>query len=290
MLVVALNFEVRAFAEPIEIERGVQYSVVQGTKLAADVYRPRGEGPYPGILVVHGGAWMTGNRNQLAGVAKRLAESGYVAVAISYRLAPKYIFPAQIEDCRAAVRWMRTEAKRLKIDSDRLGGYGYSAGGHLVALLAMADDENSPNDEIPSARLQAIVAGGAPLDFRLLPAESHRLAYWLGGSRSEKPDNYRNASPAAFVSRDDPPSFFFHGENDRLVPVISPLAMHVLLKAAGVTSQTYTVAGAGHIQAFFDTEAGDRSVRFLDQILKAPRKVVADEDAPTSIPQQEEAP
>ena len=267
---VALVPSVRADEKPFTVDRGVEYSSSGDMKLAADIYRPEGDGPFPGVLVVHGGAWMTGNRRQLAGVAQRLAESGYVAVAISYRLAPKYIFPAQIEDCRAAVRWMRKESSQLKIDPKRVGGYGYSAGGHLVSLLATAGDEDSPDGQAPSARLQAVVAGGAPLDFRLLPAGNRMLAYWLGGSRSEKPENYLNASPAAFISKDDPPAFFFHGEKDRLVPIISPLAMHLLLKASGVSSQTYTVAGAGHIQALFDKEAGDRSLAFLDRVLKAP--------------------
>ena len=74
-----------------------------------------GDGPFPGVLVVHGGAWRMGTRGQLAGVAQELAKNGFTAVAISYRLAPQYKFPAQIEDCKAAVRWMRTNAVRLKI-------------------------------------------------------------------------------------------------------------------------------------------------------------------------------
>ncbi|HEX6963228.1 MAG TPA: alpha/beta hydrolase, partial [Lacipirellula sp.] len=90
--------------------------------LKADIYVPEGEGPFPGVLVVHGGAWRMGTRGQLAGVAQQLAEHGFTAVAISYRLAPQFKFPAQIEDCRDAVRWMRTNAHRLKIDPERIGG------------------------------------------------------------------------------------------------------------------------------------------------------------------------
>ncbi|MCA9245986.1 MAG: alpha/beta hydrolase [Planctomycetales bacterium] len=257
-----------AEAKEIEVERDIEYCVHDDVKLAADIYRPPGKGPFPGVLVVHGGAWMSGNRNQLAMVARELAQADYVAVAISYRLAPQHLFPAQIDDCREAVRWMRRTSQKWKIDPQHIGGYGYSAGGHLVSLLGTASDEAEAKRGIPSARLQAVVAGGAPLDFRLLPANARILAYWLGGSRSEKPEIYLQASPAAFVSGDDPPCYFFHGEKDALVPVLSPVGMDILLKAAGVSSQVHKVAGAGHIQTLFNTEAREHAIEFLDQVLK----------------------
>ena len=133
-------------------------------------------------------------------------------------------FPAQIYDCQAAVRWLRANAAKYKIDPDRIGGYGYSAGGHLVALLGALDDDDFREPglpaDAPSARLQVVVAGGAPCDFRALPADSKRLAYWLGGTPAEKPDAYRDASPANYVTADDPPMFFFHGgaRRDRADP------------------------------------------------------------------------
>ena len=249
--------------EPFETHYDVVYAERDGVQLAADVYIPREGGLHPGVLVVHGGAWMMGDRDQLAEIARRLASSGFTAVAISYRLAPKHPFPSQIEDCRDAVRWMRTQAKKYKIDPTRIGGFGYSAGGHLVALLGAmggdpdqhSADQQATGEPQPSMRLQAVVAGGAPCDFRLLPPANQMLAYWLGGSRAEQPDNYKLASPAQFVSRDDPPMFFFHGEKDAVVPLLSPVAMNVLLKLAGVPSQVFTVAGAGHIGAAHDEQA-----------------------------------
>jgi acetyl esterase/lipase len=260
-------------ADEVEASFGQTYLERASGPLKADVYSPRGEGPFPGVLVVHGGAWRMGTRGQLAGVAHKLAKSGFVAVAISYRLAPVYKFPAQIDDCKAAVRWMRTSAQQLKIDPERIGGFGYSAGAHLVTLLGTTDAEDGLEGiadpaRAPSTRLQAVAAGGAPCDFRPLPEDIEGLAFWLGGSRAKVPEQYRLASPATFVTPDDPPMFFFHGENDNLVPLISPQLMHNALTRAGVTADLYVVPRLGHIASCVDREAIDRSIAFLGQHLK----------------------
>jgi acetyl esterase/lipase len=243
--------------------------------LKADVYTPEGEGPFPGVLVVHGGAWRMGTRGQLAGVAQRLAEHGFTAVAISYRLAPQFKFPAQIEDCRDAVRWMRNNASQLKIDPQRIGGYGYSAGAHLVSLLATAnpaDGLQGTTDVLaaaePSTRLQCVAAGGAPCDLRPIPPDEDGLSFFLGGSPATCPEQYRLASPAAFVSPDDPPMFFFHGERDILVPLASPEHMRQELSRAGVEANLYIVPNVGHLAASMDRGAIDRAIGFLADHLK----------------------
>jgi acetyl esterase/lipase len=237
-----------------------------------DIYLPPGEGPFPGVLVVHGGAWRVGSRSQLAAIAMNLAKHGYTAAAVSYRLAPKDRFPAQIYDVQAAVRWLRSHAAEIKLDPTHIGGFGYSAGGHLVALLGALDDDDLLEDGVPadapSARLQAVMAGGAPCDFRVLAPNSSRLAYWLGGTPSEKPDLYRKASPVNFITSDDPPMFFFHGETDLLVPLNSPRRMVDLLGAAGVTAQMHTIPKTGHILAMFDLNALEQSLAFADKYLK----------------------
>jgi acetyl esterase/lipase len=217
-----------------------------------------------------------GSRVQLAAIANTLAEHGYTAATISYRLAPKHPFPAQIYDCQAAVRWMRNHAAELKLNPTHIGGFGYSAGGQLVALLGTLNDDDFreagvPKDA-PSARLQAVVAGGAPCDFRVLPADSKRLAYWLGGTPAEKPDAYRTASPAAFITADDPPMFFFHGARDLLVPAHSPQRMVALLTAAGVGAEMHLINDAGHIEALFDRTTLDLALAFADQHLKQQAK------------------
>lgn len=262
-----------AFAGEVDVTYGQTYVERDSGPVKADVYVPRGEGPFPGVLVVHGGAWRMGNRAQLGGVAQLLAEHGFTAVAISYRLAPQYKFPAQIDDCKAAVRWMRTEAAKWKIDPERIGGFGYSAGAHLVSLLGTTGPDDglegaADSATLPSTRLQAVAAGGAPCDFRILPPAEDFLAFWLGGSRGETPEQYRLASPASFVTPDDPPFFFFHGENDQLVPLMSPTQMRQELAAAGVAAELYVVPKLGHIACCMDRTAIDRAVAFLEQQLK----------------------
>lgn len=249
------------------------YARHTGEPLTADVYVPKAEGPFPGVLVVHGGAWMTGGRTQLAGVAIALAKRGYTAVAINYRLAPKHPFPAQIEDCKAAVRWMRRQSPRYKIDPERIGGYGYSAGGHLVALLGTSEgaaglQRSDASGDRPRATLQAVVAGGAPSDFRHLPPDSRMLAYWLGGTRGEMPALYRRASPAHFITADDPPMFFFYGERDRFSLLLRTEKTQRALQEAGVDVQTHMVEGKGHAAAMMDERAVSRAFEFLDRKLK----------------------
>jgi len=264
-------------AEPLETRYGQVYVERESGPLKADVYLPRGEGPFPGVIVVHGGAWYIGTRAQLSGVAQILARHGMAAVAISYRLAPTHKFPAQIEDCKAAVRWMRRQAKSLKIDPQRLGGFGYSAGAQLVALLGTSDAGDGLEgieqpETLPSTRLQAVAAGGVPCDFRVLDIDSKRLAFWLGGTRRQLGEQYRLASPRAFVTEDDPPMFFFHGENDKLVPMISPQAMRDSLEAVGVPAELYVVPKIGHNFAAFDRTAITKSVDFLAKTLGADTK------------------
>ncbi len=268
-----LTCEIRAENSSIDILRSRTYVVRDTGPLEADVYIPHGEGPFPGMLVVHGGAWRVGTRAQLAAVAARFAEHGYTAVAISYRLAPASQFPAQLYDTEAAVRWMRANAKEFRIDPDRIGGFGYSAGGHLVALVgALADAqlaEHGAGADSPSTRLQCVLAGGAPCDFRDMAADSAILSYWLGGTRSQKADNYRDASPSNFVTADDPPMYFFSGEDDVIVPISNPRRMFAALQAAGVATEFYAVKNSGHIQTLFDRTALDHALSFADKYLKS---------------------
>jgi acetyl esterase/lipase len=262
-----------AAAGAFKARYGEAYVERDSGPLKADIYIPEGEGPFPGVLVVHGGAWRMGTRGQLSGVAQLLAKHGFAAVAISYRLAPEYKFPAQIEDCKAAVRWMRTNATRLKIDPKHIGGYGYSAGAHLVSLLGTTDlhdglEGAADASKLPSTRLQCVAAGGTPCDLRPIPADVEGLAFFLGGSPKTCPEQYRLASPAAFVTPDDPPMFFFHGENDRLVPLASPEHMRQQLSRAGVPADLYIVPNLGHTAAAMDRGAIDRAIVFLEEHLK----------------------
>ncbi|WP_428307388.1 alpha/beta hydrolase fold domain-containing protein [Lacipirellula sp.] len=267
----------QAFSGEFKAKYGEIYAERESGPLKADLYIPEGEGPFPGVLVVHGGAWRMGARGDISGAAQMLAQHGFTAIAISYRLAPAHKFPAQILDCKEAIRWMRTNAKQLKIDPDHIGGFGYSAGAHLVSLLGTTDEKdglegvNDPKS-VPSTRIQCVACGGAPCDLRPLPADVDGLAFFLGGSRAQCPEQYRLASPAAFVTPDDPPMFFYHGEDDQLVPIASPENMQVALKAAGIASDLYVVPYLGHTAAAVDRKAIERSIAFLEDHLKPKAK------------------
>ncbi|TWU29292.1 alpha/beta hydrolase [Bythopirellula polymerisocia] len=260
-------------AGEFEAKYGVSYVERATGSLKADTYVPKDPGPHPGVLVVHGGAWRMGSRAQLSGIAQQLAQQGFSAVAISYRLAPQDKFPAQIEDCKAAVRWMRIHAEELKLDPDHIGGFGYSAGAHLVTLLGTTDMQDGLEgvedpDHQPSTRLQAVVGGGTPCDFRDMPTDLRWLSFWLGGTRGEMAEQYRLASPASFVTSDDPPMFFFHGENDDLVPITQPQGMCQIMQQAHVPAELYVVPKLGHIAAVMDHTALSKCIAFLNTQLK----------------------
>lgn len=234
------------------------------TNLLADVYVPHGDGPFPSVLMVHGGAWRTGAKWHMGGHARRISECGYTVVNINYRLAPKHKFPAQIDDCRAALLWMRKNAEDYKIDPKRIAGYGYSAGAHLVSLLGVT---NPRDDE--GTRLRAVVAGGTPCDFQDVRPNATIFKYWLGGTRNELPDVYKQASPVTFVTADDPPFFFFHGEKDLLVPRRTPDRMMNLLKEINVRAEWHEVPEKGHITAMLDKTAQEKAIAFLNDVLKS---------------------
>ena len=260
--------------EEVVVHRNIAYVDSGDARHEADIYVPPGEGPFPGVLMIHGGAWMTGSKGHMLGHARTVVDAGYTVMSINYRLAPKHKFPAQVDDCKAAVRFMRDNAQKYKIDGKKIATYGYSAGGHLACLLGMTDAEDGLEgsdlaDEATDTRVQCVIAGGAPCEFRTMPKRVSALGYWLGGTREKVPENYRLASPTTFATADDPPVFFFHGEKDTLVPEISPKALMTALEAHDIKCQFHVVSGKGHIGAFLDRNSPKEAVKFLDAKLKA---------------------
>lgn len=263
-----------AAAEPGE-QRNVVYRTVGETALAADVYRGVGDGPRPGVLLLHGGGWAFGSKAQMAFLARMLAEAGFTAVSVDYRLAPKHPFPAQFEDATAAVRWMRRDGDRLGIRPDWIAAYGYSAGGHLALLLGLNAAEAGPETDEP-ATVQAVVAGGAPCDFRQLPLDTPVLSYWLGGTRRERPALYEQASPSAFARGDAPPIHFFHGAKDQLVSSASSRGLFDRLQGLGASAEYDEIVDGGHLRTFGDRQAARRAINFLRrQVYETESKAVA---------------
>ncbi|MGB7345775.1 MAG: alpha/beta hydrolase [Pirellulaceae bacterium] len=253
-----------------EIQEKVVYSTVDGRELLLDAFVPKPDGVYPAVLVVHGGAWRMGDRRQLRGYATELAARGFCCFAIDYRLAPQHKFPAQIDDCRAAVKWIRQNAAKYKADANLLGAIGYSAGGHLATLLGTTGEAASEKNDHVDMRIQAVAAGGAPTDFRWFPDKGRWAEYWMGGTLDTVPEKFNAASSTAFIDANDAPTFFFNGTNDKLVPLIWSQACHFALKDAGVRTEMHLVYGAGHMQAAANETALLKACEFLVSELKKP--------------------
>lgn len=234
-------------------------------KLLADIYVPRGAGPWPGVLLIHGGGWESGDREQVRSLAERLAGRGFATFNTTYRFAPEHCFPAQLEDVQLALRWMQTHAAEYRMRPERFGAFGYSAGGHLAALLGTL----SPGNALASGpRLAAVAAGGTPTD--LTKFEGGRLVpQLLGTSLQANPELYRSASPVTYISPDDPPFFLYHGNADLLVPVDHARDLHAALLASGVRSELFILRGRGHMTAFLtDGPAFEAAASFLDRELR----------------------
>lgn len=234
-------------------------------ELLADVYIPRGRGPFPGVLLIHGGGWESGDRAQVEGIAERLARRGFVTFNTTYRYATTHQFPAQLQDVQQALRWMQMHAGAMRMRPERIGAYGYSAGAHLAALLGTL----SPGDALASTpRVAAVVAGGTPSD--LTKFKGGRLVpQLLGTDWKTDPDAYRRASPVTYVSGDDPPFFIYHGSWDKRVPPDHAQDLHDALLGAGVRSELFWLRGRGHIGAFLtDGAAFDAAAAFLDRELR----------------------
>ncbi len=192
-----------------------------------DIYRPKETwGELPAVVCIHGGGWAKGNRTSHEKVAQSLAARGYVAATISYRLSGEAPFPAAIHDCKAAVRFLRANAKEYGIDTENIGAIGLSAGGHLTALLATSAGSSELEGEGGNARfssaIQAAVPMGAQTDllsqrtWEISKAEDRGRIWrqFLGGALEDSPATYRLASPLHHLDKDDPPCWFISGETD----------------------------------------------------------------------------
>lgn len=247
----------------VKVNRNVVYGSAAEPMHRADVYRLESSSKTlksPGILMIHGGAWFAGDKLNDALHAKRLAKLGFVVMVINYRLIPTHPFPAQLDDCNLALEWMNTHSEELGVSADALGAWGYSAGGHLAALLA-----TNPKPGIP--RLKAAVVGAAPCDLTQIPLESKILVGLLGGTRAKYPDRYAEASPITHVSPDDPPIFLFHGSKDWLVPPVSSQVMRDALKMNSVGFEYLVVENKAHLMTFVDSDATGKSFLFLKERL-----------------------
>jgi acetyl esterase/lipase len=266
-------------AQDIPIQKDIVYAKAGGEELKLDLARPaKGEGPFPLVVCLHGGAWQIGHRSSEHAQLRLLAGHGYVAATVGYRLAPKHRFPAQIEDARAAVRFLRAHARDYNIDPNRVAAVGGSAGGHLALLLGLMDG--------PS-KVRAVVNYFGPTDLRTWSAtpqgdallkkavngrDSNGILEDLVGTSDRKAEAVAKASPITYVDAKDPPVLTFQGTADPLVPTEQAKALHEALKKAGVAEKLVLLEGASHGWGGKEKERTDRlMLEFLDKHLKGSR-------------------
>ena len=227
-----------------------------------DLYRPQATGLAPAVLLVHGGGW-TGKdgRWQMTPAAAKLAKRGYVVLNVTYRLAPRWIYPAPVEDLQEAVKWLRTHAAENGVDPDRIATFGYSAGGYLAALTGLIEGPQS-------SHIRAIVAGGAPSDLTFYPG-GDLVPQFLGGTQQQIPQRFKEASPVNYVTTNSPPMFIYHGSRDQLVRPEHPLAMIAALEKRRVPHETYWIEDRDHIAAFLLPGGSvDAAIGFLDRQMR----------------------
>lgn len=246
--------QARLVPTPSPLQIDLTYcTTTDGVKLTMDLYQPKKvDGPAPAVLYVHGGGWTGGDKSDGAGLLfkEELVRRGYMMAAINYRLAPKFAFPAQIEDVKCAVRYLRANAAKYNIDPKRIGAIGGSAGGHLVSLLGTSDqsagwDVGENSDQ--SSRVQAVVDMFGPSDLKAMLAGSSR-PYALMIFNASGPDDplLQKYSPVTYITPDDPPFLILHGDRDEVVPLEQSQILYNKLKAADVPVEIVVVKNAGH--------------------------------------------
>ncbi len=266
----------------VQLEKDIVYQQVGDRKLVLDLYRPKQfDGKLPLVIWVHGGGWRGGSKN---GVNRQLGlvARGYAVASVGYRLSGEAIFPAAIEDCKAAVSYLRLHADKYQLDPDRFGAWGSSAGGHLVALMGVTNDDTTfdthPVTKKASSRVQAVCDWFGPTDFLRMNDVTGRIDHnaanspeslFIGGPIQEHQEKVAKANPITYVTKTDPPFLIMHGGKDQAVPYNQSELLHAALEKAGVQSTLYKVVKGDHgfrgsedsqeelferVAAFFDGE------------------------------------
>lgn len=261
----------RTSAPKMGIHRDLAYAEPDGLPLRLDLYVPAGACPVPVCVYLHGGGWLRGSRTDRA--AERLvplARTGIAVAAVEYRLSDRASFPAQLDDARAAVRWLRAHGAEFGVDARRVGAWGASAGGHLAALLGLCPDRG---DDVPgNGSVQAVVTWFPPTDLLSrdqdepegppppfltgpLPTPSFEARLLGLASTEDDPALARNASPLTHVHEGAPPFLIMHGDRDGLIPSAHSRRLFRALRARNVDATLLLLAGADHEDPAFDGAA-----------------------------------
>lgn len=269
----------------VKTELDVEYIPGGGKMQSFDIYYPvKSEKPLPLIVLVHGGGWRGGDKGGGCPLIPQ-TQRGYVIACINYRFSNQAIFPAQIQDCQAAIRFFRANAKKYNIDPDHIGVWGDSAGGHLVALLGTAGGSKAfpaiGGNEEQSDRVQAVIDWYGPTDFINFAAQevppldelhstvaNSPISELFGGPVTEHLELARSASPINYVSKDSAPILIEHGDKDSLVPIAQSIDFAAALKQAGADVTFHNIKDAGHGPGIIRDGFLDVVVEFFDKHLK----------------------
>jgi acetyl esterase/lipase len=266
----------------VTAHRDLPYVVDGHERHKLDLFVPeKSDGPLPLLIWVHGGGWQNGSKEGCPPLRNGYTASGFAVASINYRLSGHATFPAQIEDCKAAIRWLRAHAREYNLDAERFGVWGSSAGGHLVALIGTTGgvqefDTGANLDQ--SSRVQAVCDYYGPTDFTVFVTtpgyERHATAdspesKLLGGAVMENRDKAARANPITYVSQDDPPFLIVHGDQDGTVPINQSQLLFELLRKAGVSVRFHTIKNAGHGNGFGGPEIEPMVREFFEQHLKS---------------------
>jgi acetyl esterase/lipase len=239
----------------ITIIQDVAYGA-HGERNLLDIYLPQaGEAPRPLVICIHGGGWAFGDKKAYAWLAESLVQEGFAAASITYRFAPDWHAPTQMDDAQRAVRWLRKNAVKYGLDAERFGAIGGSAGGHLASYLALAEtrDNSDPDLAAYSSRVQCAVDCYGPVDLvaMMSSASAPIVEGFIGKPLAGHEDDYRRASPVTYVGEDPPPLLIVHGTLDvgtsrGQVPIEQSISFSEQLRKAGGEVTLVKLEGAGH--------------------------------------------
>jgi acetyl esterase/lipase len=264
-------------AEGTRAELDIPYVTNGHARQKLDLFIPPGEGRRPLLIWVHGGAWKQGDKER--NPAKPATMRGVAVAGVNYRLSQHAPFPAQIQDCQAALRWLRGNADKYGLDPDRVVVWGGSAGGHLVTLMGTASDarawEPIGEHRDQSVRVQGVINWFGPADLTGMSALPNFAATPVGELLGNVDDNLAErlkvASPITYISADDPPFLIMHGDQDRTVNVRQSRLLHDALQQAQVPSELVILPGVGHGgKEFVEEPQREKIATFLRKVLLEP--------------------
>ncbi len=267
--------------EGVVFETGIEFANPDGQHLQVNVARPKtGAGPFPAIVCIHGGGFRAGKRESYDKLCLTLAQRGYVAITVTYRLAPAFPFPAAVHDCKAAVRWLRANAAKYGVDPARIGATGGSAGGHLAQFLGVTagvkEFEGEGNLDQSSA-VKCVVNYYGPSDLTKSYGASvdaaEVLPLFFGGDLSTKLREHIVGSPLYWVTPAAAPTLCIHGTEDKYVAYEQATWLIDRLKASAVEAELLTLPGAGHGFKGADAEKAEAALlEYFDKQLKPAKR------------------